>query len=184
MARPAVVHPDGRVLVFTTKGQTSGDDIWTLEVDGPRTARPWLETPANEWAGRLSPDGRFVAYNSDESGRGEVYVQLFPGGGGKRLVSEGGGVNAIWSRDGRKLFYRRADQVMAVEVETAPDFSTGKPLSLFAGRYRATGRDFDVAPDGQRFVMMRSDDPRTTTRLGVLLDWWRALDTRLKAEGR
>jgi Tol biopolymer transport system component len=181
---PNSFTPDGRVLVFTTKGKDTGDDIWTLSLDASRTARPWLQTPANENAGRLSPDGRFLAYNSEESGRAEVYVQSFPGAGGKRLVSEGGGVNAIWSRDGRQLFYRRGDQVMMVEVEPGAALTLGKPVALFSGRYRLTGRDFDVSPDGKSFVMMRSNDPRTTTRLSVLLDWWRSLDSRLRSERR
>ncbi len=172
--------PDGRMLIFTTKGKDTGYDVWTLSLDADRTARPWLQTPANEWAGRLSADGRWMAYNSDESGPRGVYVQPFPGPGGKWLVSEGGGYNAIWSRDGRQLFYRRGDQILMVDVETAPGFTVGKPVVLFAGRYRATGRDFDVSPDGTRFVMMRNDDPRTTTRLNVLLNWWRSLDARLR----
>ncbi len=172
--------PDGRMLVFTTTAKDTGDDIWALSLDAGRTARPWLQTPANEWAGRLSADGRWMAYNSDESGRTEVYVQPFPGPGGKWLVSQGGGNNAIWSRDGRQLFYRRGDQILIVDVETAPSFTLSKPVVLFSGRYRATGRDFDVSPDGTRFVMMRNDDPRTTTRLNVLLNWWRSLDARLR----
>ena len=150
--------PDGQTLVFSTKGKETSDDIWTLSRGGDRQAKPWLQTPAAEWAGRLSPDGRWMAYNSDESGRLEVYVQPFPGPGGKWLVSDGGGFNPIWSRDGREIFYRRVDQILVAGVETEPAFTVGKPVVLFAGRYRSTGRDFDVSPDGQRFVMMRNDD--------------------------
>jgi serine/threonine-protein kinase len=177
---PVSWTPDGRTLVFDSKGEETGNDIWMLSLDAERTAGPWLQTPANEWAGRLSADGRWMAYNSDESGRTEVYVQPFPGPGGKWLVSQGGGYNAIWSRDGRQLFYRHRDQIVMVDVETEPSFTIGKPVVLFSGRYRATGRDFDVSPDGTRFVMMRNDDPRTTTKLNVLLNWWRSLDARLQ----
>jgi serine/threonine-protein kinase len=176
---PQSFSPDGRTVVFTTKGAETSDDIWTLSLDGDRTARPWLETPATEWAGRLSPDGRFLAYNSDESGRDEVYVQPFPGPGGKWLVSQGGGINPIWSRDGRQLFYRRGGQFLAVDLETASGFTAGKPVPLFSGRYRETGRDFDVSPDGSRFVMMLNPDPRTAPSFNVLLDWRRALASRL-----
>jgi hypothetical protein len=109
-----------------------------------------------------------------------VYVQTFPEGGGKRLVSEGGGRNAIWSRDGRRLFYRESDQVLEVEVGRAPAFTTGKPVPLFSGRYRMTGRDFDVSIDGAEFVMMRANGDRTTARIHVLLDWWRSLDARTR----
>jgi serine/threonine-protein kinase len=172
------------VLVFTTTGKDTGEDVWTLSLDAERAARPWLATAADEWAGRLSPDGRLVAYTSTESGRAEVYVQTFPEGGGKRLVSEGGGRNAIWSRDGRRLFYRESDQVLAVEVDRTPAFSAGKPVPLFSGRYRMTGRDFDVSLDGTEFVMMRANGERTTPRINVLLDWWRSLDARLRADRR
>ncbi|HSF16176.1 MAG TPA: protein kinase [Vicinamibacteria bacterium] len=180
---PQSFTPDGRTLVFTTKGTETSDDIWKLSLDDDRTATPWLATPAAEWAGRLSPDGRWMAYNSDESGRDEVYVQPFPGPGGKWLVSEGGGYNAIWSRDGRELFYRRADQILRVEVETERGFAIGKRSALFSGRYRSAGRDFDISPDGTRFVMMRNDDSRTTNRLRVLLDWRRALEARVRTDG-
>jgi len=170
--------PDGLTVVFTTKGDETSDDIWTLSLEDG-SARPWLETPAAEWAGRLSPDGRWMAYASSESGREEVYVLPFPEPGAKRLISDGGGTNPIWSRDGREIFYRAGDQVLAVEVETDSGFSAGKPVPMFSGRYRLTGRDFDVSPDGTRFVMMQNDDPRTTGRFRVVLDWWRVLDARL-----
>jgi Tol biopolymer transport system component len=177
---PQSVTPDGRVLVFTTRGKD--DDIWTLSLDADRTAKPWLATPAPEWGGRLSPDGRYLAYSSNESGPTEVYVQAFPEGGGKRLVSEGGGANPIWSRDGRRLFYRRGGQMLEVAVGRTPTFSTGKPVPLFSGRHRLTGRDFDVTPDGTQFVMMRANGDRTTPRIHVVLDWWRTLEARLRTE--
>jgi serine/threonine-protein kinase len=170
---------DGRTLVFSTKAKDTAEDIWTLSLEGDRAAKPWLQTSANEWAGRLSPDGRWMAYNSDESGQAEVYVQPFPGPGGKWLASQGGGgFNAIWSRDGRRLYFRRGDQILETDVDTASGFTLGTPRILFSGRYLATGRDFDVSPDGTRFVMMRNDDPRSTTTLHVVLNWWHALDAR------
>ncbi len=170
--------PDGRTVVFTTKGADTRDDIWTLSLDDG-TARPWLATPAVEWGGRLSPDGRWVAYNALEGGREEVYVQPYPGPGVKRLVSENGGINPIWSSDGRELFYRRGDELLVVNVDTSNGFSVGKPTVLFSGRYRLTGRDYAVSPDGTRFVMMLANEPRTTGSMRVLLDWWQTLDARL-----
>jgi eukaryotic-like serine/threonine-protein kinase len=172
--------PDGGTIVFTTKGNDTADDIWLLSL-ADREARPWLQTPAAEWGGRLSPDGRWMAYTSSESGRDEVYVQPFPGPGAKRLVSSGGGMNPIWSRDGRELFYRGGSHVMAVPLEADPVFSAGTPRALFAGRYRLTGRDFDVSLDGSRFLMMQTTSPRTTATLHVVLNWWRALEARVKS---
>ncbi|CAN5688496.1 hypothetical protein BH24ACI5_BH24ACI5_11520 [soil metagenome] len=171
--------PDSRIVVFTTKGTDTGDDIWTLSLDD-RKAQPWLQDPGGQWGGRLSPDGAWMAYNSNESGRDEVYVQPFPGPGPKRLVSDKGGVNPIWSRNGSELFYRRAGEFFVVGVETEGGFTVGKPASMFSGRYRLTGRDFDVSPDGTRFVMMRNDDPRTSQTINLLLDWRQVLEARLQ----
>ena len=112
-----------------------------------------------------------MAYCSNESGRDEVYVQPFPGPGMKRLVSEGGGLNPIWSRDGSELFYRRGADLVVTRIDTSGGFQAGPSKALFTGRYRQTGRDFDVSPDGSRFLMMRNDDPRTTTSINVLLNW-------------
>jgi hypothetical protein len=122
-----------------------------------------------------------MAYNSDESGQPEVHVQPFPGRGSKWLVSQGGGgFNAIWSRDGRRLYFRRGDQILETDVDTSSGFTLGTPRVLFSGRYPATGRDFDVSPDGTRLVMMRNDDPRTAATLHVVLNWWHALEARTR----
>jgi Tol biopolymer transport system component len=169
--------PDSRTIVFSTNGDTTGDDIWTLSLD-TRQASPWLATGASEGEGRLSPDGTWMAYVSDESGREDVYVQPFPGPGAKHLVSQGGGRGAIWSRDGHELFYRHGDEFVVVKVDTAQGFSAGVPAVMFSGRYRSTGRDYDVSPDGKRFVMMQANEPRTTDRMSIVLNWWRLLDAR------
>jgi dipeptidyl aminopeptidase/acylaminoacyl peptidase len=173
-ANPLPFWPDpnswtGRVIVFTAKGTTTHDDIWTLSLDD-RRARPWLQTVSSEYGGRLSPDGRWMAYMSNESGLDEIYVQPFPGPGVKRLVSEGGGLNPIWSRDGRELFYRRGADIVAVGVEMEPTFTVGKSAVLFSGRYRLSGRDYDVSPDGTRCddAQRRSQDLGHDQRLPQL----------------
>jgi Tol biopolymer transport system component/predicted Ser/Thr protein kinase len=179
---PGSWTPDGRTLVFATTARDTGDDIWTVTTD-THVAAPWLQTPANEVEPRLSPDGRWLAYNSDESGRWELYVRPFPGPGDEWLVSQGGGgFNAIWTRDGRQIVFRRGSEFLAVDVDTSAGFAISTPRVLFSGRYRGSGRDFDVSPDGTRFVAMRNDDARTTDRMGVVLDWWRALAARTGTE--
>jgi len=175
--------PDGRNIVFTTKGTSTHDDIWVVSLDD-RRARPWLQTAAGEYGGRVSPDGRWMAYTSNESGRDDVYVQPFPGPGAKQLVSEAGGLNPIWCRDGRELFYRRGSDVVVVGIELTPSFTVGKPAVVFKGRYRLTGRDFDVSPDGTRFVMMRTDDERTSNTLSLFLNWPKGLADRLQGTAR
>jgi hypothetical protein len=171
--------PDSRTVIFSTKGNETGDDIWSYSLE-TRKAQPWLATPASEVNGRLSPDGRWMAYHSNASGREEVYVQAFPGPGVKHLVSQGGGFNPIWSRDGREIFYRYDNQLLAVRIDTDPTFRVGSPAVMFSGRYRLSGRDYDVSSDGKRFVMMRADGPRTANRMRVLLNWRRVLDARVK----
>lgn len=122
-----------------------------------RKAQPFLRTPFNEGGARFSPDGRWLAYVSDESGRPEIYVQPYPGPGGKWQVSTDGGTEPAWNRNARELFYRSGNKMIVVETTITPSFSAGKPRVLFEGEYLATqfpqlGSDYDVSPDGQRFL--------------------------------
>ncbi len=122
----------------------------------------------------FSPDGHFLAYVSDESGRREVYVQPYPGPGGKLTISTDGGQEPVWSADGRELFYRNGNQMLAVAIRTEPTFSAGKPRLLFEGNYQldAVGHPFyDVSPDGQRFLMVRPKGGGAPTQLYVVLNW-------------
>ena len=112
-------------------------DIWVLRLSD-RKAEPFLRTPFEEGGARFSPDGRWLAYVSIESGRPEVYVQPYPGPGGKWQVSIDGGTEPVWSRNGRELFYRSGNRMMAVETTMQPSFSAGKPRMLFEGPYFTT----------------------------------------------
>ena len=127
---------------------------------------PFLLTPFDERSPRFSPDGKWLAYVSDESGRNDVYVQPFPGPGPKWLVSTDGGIDPVWSKDGRELFYRRDDQMMAVSVAPKGEFSAGRPQRLFEIRFDAgdNGPNYDVSRDGTWFVMPRSDQGRRGRR--------------------
>jgi serine/threonine-protein kinase len=174
---PGSWSPDGHVLAFSEADPTTGYDIWMLGLQGDRKARPFLQTPSNEYAPMFSPDGRWLAYGSDESGRKEIYVRPFPGPGGKMQISTQGGTEPMWARNGRELFYRNGDKMMAAAVETKPVFAAAKPKLLFEGHYQAGFSAFDtayydVSPDGQRFLMIKgSEQESAATQLNLVLNW-------------
>jgi hypothetical protein len=152
-------------------------------VAGGGEAVPFLLTSFDEHGASFSPDGQWVAYASDESGRSEVYVQPYPGPGGKWLVSTGGGRDPVWSADGRELFYREGNKMMVVGVQTQPTFSLGRPRALFEHRYAESeaGRNYDVSPDGRQFVMIRSDAAEPPVHLHVVVNWFEDLRARTSA---
>ena len=113
---PTGVSPDGGLVAFTQANSRSDADIWILPLEGERTARVFVQSPFWEDGASFSPDGRFLAYDSDESGRPEVYVQAFPAPGWRRQVSADGGRLPVWSRDGREIYFRNGDKVMAARV--------------------------------------------------------------------
>ncbi|MGH9389039.1 MAG: hypothetical protein ACRD1Z_05435, partial [Vicinamibacteria bacterium] len=118
----------------------------------------------------------WIAYDSNESGRREVYVRPFPGPGATWQVSTEGGYQPVWARNGKEIFYRNGDKMMAVQVETKPSFQLSKPEILFEGRFEgATGwfgyANYDVTPDGQRFLMIRAEEESAPTRIHVVLNW-------------
>ena len=133
---------------------------------------------------RFFPDGHWIAYISDESGRPEIYVQPYPGPGGKWQISTEGGNEPAWNRNGRELFYRSGNKMMAVEVTTQPTFSAGKPKALFEGQYvpvspGLTGTAYDVSADGQRFLMVKETEASiSATQINVVLNWFEDLKRR------
>ncbi len=150
--QPSSFSPDGTALLYSEFDPAAGSDIWVLTL--PAAARPFVKTNFSEGNASFSPDGRWVAYQSNESGRFEIYVRPYPEGIRKFQVSTEGGVSApLWSPSGREIFYRATSGVMmAASVETAPDFRTGTPRALFDGTgYEPT---FGVSPDGRRLLMM------------------------------
>ncbi len=168
--------PDGKFLAFR-----EGDDVWVLPLADQTEAKPFLQTSFQEGAGMFSPDGRWLAYVSDESGRFEIYVQPYPGPGGKWQISTEGGSEPLWKRDGQELFYRNGEQMMAVDITTQPSFSPGTPNLLFEGEYFANGgvrrANYDVTPDGQRFVMIKAaeKDEGQKSKINVVLNWFEEL---------
>jgi eukaryotic-like serine/threonine-protein kinase len=176
---PMSWSPDGQLLVYSEINATTGYDIWVTRVSDHK-AQLFLRTPFNESAPRFSPNGKWLAYVSNESGRYEIYVQPYPGPGGKWQISTEGGTEPVWNRNGRELFYRNGDKMIAVDIVTQPDFTAGKPRVLFEGKHELSPGTFayyDVSPDGQRFLMLKPSEAGETapTQINVVLNWFEEL---------
>ena len=176
---PRSWSPDGQLLAFHENAPTTGLDLWVLSLSDPaRAAQPFLRTQFNEGAPVFSPDGRWLAYVSNETGRYEVYVQPFPGPGGKSQISTEGGSEPVWNRNGRELFYRNGDAMMVVDIASQPAFVAGNPRVLFEKQYVAgnTNSVYDVSPDGQRFLMVKeTPQAGSATQINVVLNWFEDL---------
>jgi len=193
---PHSFSPDGKTLIVQEVIGGNGADLTTLDMTpvlgktptGKLETQPLLHTPAQENAGEISPDGHWIAYYSNSTGRPEVYVRAFPNvdGGGQWLVSTNGGSRPAWNKNGRELFFLGLDGVMmSVPVQTTPTFTPGNPVKLFDGQQFAggqSGRLYDVSADGQRFLMIKEGSeagakppPPTLT---VVVDWLAELKQR------
>jgi Tol biopolymer transport system component len=171
---------DGQWLAYYDSDPATGFDVWALPSGGSRTPRAVVRTPFVEQFPRLSPDGRWLAYTSNESGRVEVLVQSFPGPSGKTQISTGGGIEPVWSRDGRELFYLNGDAMMAVDIRTSPAFGAGTPRVLYQGRFAASPNGvaaYDVSADGKRFLRIQAMHPDPPTHeIRVTLNWFEELN--------
>jgi hypothetical protein len=169
--------------VFVEYSPTTGRDIWMFSIDGDLRPRPVMQTPSNEAGPALSPDGRWLVYVSDESGRNETYVTRFPSAQGKWQVSTEGGTEPLWSRDGSEIFYRIGNRMMTVRATTVPSFKTNTPQLLFEGVYdkgKASRPAYDVTADGQRFLMVKTGDTESApTRFEFVLEWFEELKGRV-----
>ncbi len=168
---------DGRFVIYHTTGETSFD-VWALPLEGDRKPIPIARTQFNEVYGTVSPDSRWIAYASDESGRHEIYVQRFPDASidQKTPVSTGGGLQPRWSKDGRELFYLRADgMLVSVAIKTQPTFEPGKVTPLFKTSLPTTlnpyRMDYIPAGDGRRFLMKIPVEGSTPPSITVVLNW-------------
>jgi Tol biopolymer transport system component len=152
-------------------------DIWTLSLKDERKPQPFVRTPFHELNPAFSPDGRLVAYQSNQSGRDEVYVQPFPGPGPKVLVSQGGG-EPVWSRDGHQLFYRSGAKMIAVANPFEP--AKAKAEVLFERAYlRTSPRDYDVASDGRFLMLKEREQVGAAIHINVVLNWTEELKRRV-----
>jgi Tol biopolymer transport system component len=175
--------PDGATLLIEVNGGDGRNDIATVPAGGGVLQRV-VESAPNEQGGQLSPDGRWLAYTSDESGRPEVYVQPFPDLDAKWQISTGGGHQPRWSQRGDELFYRGVGEVMAVKVSSSSSFSAGRPMRLFADTFTdasAARSSYDVAGDAQRFLMVKEvdDSGADVPRIQLVLGWFDELRRRV-----
>jgi len=189
---PQVFSADGTALVFQDRN-SAGPDLGMLSLEGERTSTPLLETEFLELNAALSPDGRWMAYESNESGQFEVYVRPFPDvTGGRWQVSSGGGGWPLWSPVGEQLFYVGSEGMMAVPVETEPTFTQGTVDLLFdlspywSPSGGATNRRIDISPEGDRFLMLKagggSDETTETRSIIIVLNWFEELERLVPTE--
>ena len=171
--------PDGGTLAYVEVRLAAEPqrNILLASPDAKRGGRPWFESPYAESAAAFSPNGKWMAYVSDESGRNEVYVRPFPGPGGRTKVSSDGGAEPIWTRGGRELLYRKEKDFLAVDVRTEPTLTIGVPRVLFSGEFVAGGREdapfgYDVSRDGNTIYAARSIRvPEPERRLAIVTNW-------------
>lgn len=175
------LSPDGRVVLFEMPTEKGPAAFWTMPLSGDRQPTVYLETQFNQGTATFSPDGRWVAYNSDETGRPEVYVQSFPTPGAKLQVSAAGGADPRWRRDGKELYYVTPEEKLAaVSVTLGSTVELGTPAVLFEAHLAninvASDRpQYDVAPDGRRFLVNAASRQTQATPVTVILNWTSAL---------
>ena len=175
-------------LAFVQVNPLTLQDILSLRLDRRATPSVLVDTPFGEGAPTLSPDGRWMAYVSSESGRNEIYVRPFEGAGEKVTISSEGGNEPIWSANGREIFYRSGDAMMSVSVSSGPTLNVGRPQRLFERPYDsslALWANYDVTPDGQRFLMLKTiDEQEAPAQINVVLNWFEELKRLAPTNGR
>jgi len=182
---PRAASPTGDALIYEEIYADRPSTLWRLPLHGPAEPRPLFGAGAGEMMPTFSPDGRWVGYVSfTQSGRSEIYVRASTGEGSIWQISNAGGVEPVWSADGRELFYRADDKMMAVDVVPATPISFGKPHVLFEGSYlfgSTEGQEFDVSRDRRRFLMLKPQRPLEAIPLSVIVNWFDDLRRRVPA---
>jgi Tol biopolymer transport system component len=170
---PGAIARDLDTLIFLRSSQQTSFDVLQLSLHDPKRLQPVLNTPAYEGGARLSPDARWLSYISNDSGQNEVYLRPYGGEDRRWQVSTDGGTQAVWNPNGKEIFYRNGNKMMAVEVATSPAVSLSPPRQLFEQRYAfgagITLPNYDISRDGQRFVMVK--DESNAGRLNVIVNW-------------
>jgi serine/threonine-protein kinase len=177
------VSPDGRWMVVRQLSSEEGYDLGLLEVGDGQDVRPLRNTRFKERFATVSPDGRYVAYESDESGRGEIYIQSFPEPGVRTQVTRDGGGAPVWAANS-ELFYWNGDRFFAVPVGTTPELTIGEPEALFTvSRYSTnSSREYDVTADGRRIIIAKIPEASQPREVEVVLNWFEELE-RLAGPG-
>ena len=185
---PYAVTPDGTRVLLREGGTTTGSDLMLMPLEPPRRVAPVIQTAFSEGNAEIAPDGRWLAYESNESGRDEIYVRPFPDvAGGRQQVSTDGGQKPLWSRDGRELFYVSPQGVlMGVRREPGPLWRHSRPEPILENKYflSGAGRSFDIAKDGQRFLMIKERSASAegpANRIIVVQHWTEELNRLVPA---
>jgi Tol biopolymer transport system component len=182
LTEPSSWSSDGKLLLFTEQTPATRRDIWIMELAGDRKRSPLIQTPADESAPRFSPDGRWIAYVSDASGRAEVYVQAYPPSGQPRQISNSGAREPVWAPNGDELFYRDQNTLMAVEIKTQPAFAVGQKRALFEGNYEgpiSSRANFDISADGRRFLMLeKTAQKESSADIKIVPNWFQEVRRR------
>ena len=176
---------DGKTIVAVEGNPKTGVDLFLVPLDANARPVPLLVTDSSEYSADLSPDGKWFVYVSRASGRPEIGVRSVAGGGDESRVSLHGGTEPRWSRDGREIFFREGLKMMVAEVRTDPALAISKPRALFEGPYEVMDGpiNYDVTPDGRRFLMVKMDRSEAPTELRVVTGWDRELRKALPSRG-
>ena len=176
-----MVSPDGHFLLYRVLSPKTGRDIWYKRIDGDTTRHPFEVTNFDELMPRFSPDGKWVAYVSNEASTADVFVRPFPGPGGRVQVSSGGGTEPVWAPDGKHLYYKSKADMMAATVSGGATFSVGAREKLFSGDFIAgtIHANYDVSPDGKRFMMVMPIGQ--SSDVTVVLNWRADVKRRIQA---
>jgi serine/threonine protein kinase len=173
---PLSWSPDGKTLAYESFEPQTGHHIRLYSPGSADSSRSFINSAANQDGARFSPNGRWIAYAADESGRFEVYVQPFTGSGGKWQISGDGGSQPTWARNGKELFYYGNGKMMSVDVNTDGDFSAGNPKTLFEANFDFRASfvpSYDVTPDGKKFIAVRSGNSTPIpASIQVILNWF------------
>jgi serine/threonine-protein kinase len=186
---PMSVNREERTLAYLERGVTASWDVYAVSIDGGGTARPLLDTEFNEGFPAFSPDGRWLAYTSDETGQEEVVVRPYPLTTAKYQISEHGGTKPLWSEKGDELFYRSETLLWSVPIKTAPAFQKGQHRLLFDKPFMdmpTRFSDYAVSPDGERFLFIELNEAEAnrgpTQQLTVVQNWFEELKRLVPAD--